>query len=64
MTLFRSVLFWLVLAVLGALLAQMLLQDPGYVLVRFRGTDYSTTVAVATSNVSVCRFNTHCSVRP
>ena len=46
MTLFRSVLFWLVLAVLGALLAQMLLQDPGYVLVRFRGTDYSTTVAV------------------
>ena len=48
MTLFRSVLFWLVLAVLGALLAQMLLQDPGYVLVRFRGTDYSTTVAVAT----------------
>ena len=48
MTLFRSVLFWLILAVLGALLAQVLLQDPGYVLVRFRGTDYSTTVAVAT----------------
>lgn len=47
MTLFRSVLFWLVLAVLGALLMQVLLQDPGYVLVRFRGTDYSTTVAVA-----------------
>ena len=47
MTLFRSVLFWLVLAVLGALLAQVLLQDPGYVLVRFRGTDYTTTVAVA-----------------
>ncbi len=45
MNLFRSVLFWLVLAVLGALLAQMLLQDPGYVLVRFRGTDYQTTVA-------------------
>ena len=47
MTLFRSVLFWLVLAVLGALLAQMLLQDPGYVLVRFRGYDYETNVAVA-----------------
>ena len=47
MTLFRSVLFWLVLAVLGALLAQMLLQDRGYVLVRFRGYDYETTVAVA-----------------
>ncbi len=45
MTLFRSVLFWLVLAVLGALLAQVLLQDPGYVLVRYRGTDYTTTVA-------------------
>lgn len=45
MNLFRSVLFWLVLAVLGALLAQVLLQDPGYVLVRFRGTDYQTSVA-------------------
>lgn len=47
MNLFRSVLFWLVLAVLGALLAQVLLQDPGHVLVRFRGMDYTTTVAVA-----------------
>ena len=45
MNLFRSVLFWLVLALLGALLAQVLLQDPGYVLVRYRGTDYTTTVA-------------------
>jgi len=45
MNLFRSLLFWLVLAVLGALLAQVLLQDPGYVLVRFRGTDYQTSVA-------------------
>ena len=45
MNLFRSVLFWLVLAVFGALLAQLLLQDPGYVLVRFRGTDYQTSVA-------------------
>ena len=48
MTLFRSVLFWLVLAVLGALLAQVLLQDPGYVLVRFRGTDYTPSVAACT----------------
>ncbi|HSD17400.1 MAG TPA: heme biosynthesis HemY N-terminal domain-containing protein [Thermomonas sp.] len=48
MTLFRNVLFWLVLAVLGALLAQVLLQDRGYVLVRFRGYDYETNVAVAT----------------
>ena len=45
MNLFRSVLSWLLLAVLGALLAQVLLQDPGYVLVRFRGSDYTTTVA-------------------
>ena len=45
MNLFRSVLFWLLLAVLGALLAQVLLQDPGYVLVRYRGTDYTTSVA-------------------
>lgn len=45
MNLFRSVLFWLVLAVLGALLAQVLLQDPGYVLVRYRGMDYTTSVA-------------------
>ena len=47
MNLFRNLLFWLVLALAGALLAQMLLQDPGLVLVRFRGTDYSTTVAFA-----------------
>lgn len=45
MTLFHRVLAWLVLAVLGALLAQVLLQDPGYVLVRFRGMDYTTSVA-------------------
>lgn len=54
MTLFRSVLFWLVLAVLGALLAQVLLQDPGRVLVQFRGYDYSTTVAVAVGLLLAC----------
>lgn len=47
MKLFRNLLFWIVLALVGALLAQLLLHDPGYVLVRFRGSDYSTTVAVA-----------------
>ena len=47
MNLFRNLLFWIVLALAGALLAQVLLQDPGQVLVRFRGTDYSTTVAFA-----------------
>ena len=45
MNLFRNLLFWIVLALLGALLAQALLADPGYVLVRYRGTDYTTTVA-------------------
>ena len=34
MNLFRNLLFWIVLALAGALLAQLLLQDPGYVLVR------------------------------
>jgi hypothetical protein len=45
MNLFRNVLFWIVLALVGALLAQVLMTDPGYVLVRFRGSDYTTTVA-------------------
>ncbi len=45
MNLFRNLLFWIVLALVGALLAQWLLQDPGYVLVRYRGSDYTTTVA-------------------
>jgi len=45
MALFRNVLFWIVLALVGALLAQVLMSDPGYVLVRYRGTDYTTTVA-------------------
>lgn len=47
MNLFRNLLFWIVLALVGALFAQLLLQDPGYVLVRFRGSDYTTTVATA-----------------
>ena len=47
MNLFRNLLFWIVLALVGALVAQLLLQDPGYVLVRYRGTDYSTTLANA-----------------
>ena len=47
MNLFRNLLFWVVLALLGALAAQFLLADPGYVLVRFRGYDTTTTVAAA-----------------
>src|SRR5690606_26355491 len=43
-----NLLLWLVLALAGALLAQLLLaQDPGYVLVRWHGYDYTTTVLVA-----------------
>ena len=44
MNLFRNLLFWLLLAVAGALVAQLLVQDPGRVLVSFRGTDYEFTV--------------------
>ena len=47
MNLFRNLLFWILLALLGAIAAQLLLADPGYVLVRFRGYDYETTVATA-----------------
>jgi len=53
MNLFRSLLFWIVLALLGALAAQFLLSDPGYVLVRFRGTDYTTTVAAMVIGILV-----------
>src|SRR6476646_10019714 len=46
-------LFWIVLLLLAVLGAQALLQDPGTVLVRFRGTDYTTTVAAAVFGVLV-----------
>lgn len=45
MNLFRHLLFWIVLALAGALIAQLLVQDPGFVLVRYRGTRYETTLA-------------------
>ena len=47
MNLFRNLLFWLVLVLVGALVAQMLVQDPGEVLVRFRGHDYQSTLVGA-----------------
>ncbi|NZA26119.1 heme biosynthesis protein HemY [Luteimonas sp. SJ-92] len=48
MNLFRNLLFWIALAVLGALLAQMLLtHDHGFVLVRYGGYDYTTTLVRA-----------------
>ncbi|RDY66380.1 heme biosynthesis protein HemY [Lysobacter soli] len=47
MNLFRNVLFWIVLALVGALVAQLLVLDPGYVLVRYGGNDYTTNVPKA-----------------
>ncbi|WP_036214036.1 heme biosynthesis HemY N-terminal domain-containing protein, partial [Novilysobacter arseniciresistens] len=47
MSLFRNLLILIVLVLLGALVAQLLVQDPGYVLVRYRGMDYTTTLAAA-----------------
>src|SRR6478735_5548681 len=46
-------LFWIVLILLAVLGAQALLADPGTVLVRFRGTDYTTTVAALVFGVLV-----------
>ncbi len=57
MSLFRTLLLWLVLALAGALLAQLLLaHDPGYVLVRWRGYDYTTTVLVAVALLFAAAF--------
>lgn len=47
MNLFRHLLFWVVLALAGALLAQLLIQDPGFVLVRYRGISIETSVNAA-----------------
>jgi len=47
LNLFRNVLFWIVLALVGALVAQLLVLDPGYVLVRYGGNDYTTNVPKA-----------------
>lgn len=45
MTLYRSLLWWLALAVLGALGWHWFSQDLGDVVVRFRGLTYTTTLA-------------------
>jgi len=47
MNLFRNLLFWIALALLGALVAQVLVLDPGYVLVRYGGYDYEMTLVGA-----------------
>jgi len=45
MSLFRNLLLWLLFALSGALLAQALIRDPGFVLVRYLGTEVETTLA-------------------
>lgn len=47
MNLFRNLLFWIVLALVGALAAQLLLQDPGRVVITYGGYDYLTNVPKA-----------------
>ena len=37
MNLFRNLLVWILLAIIGALAWHLLAQDPGHVLVRYRG---------------------------
>ena len=56
MNIFRHLLFWIVLALAGALLAQLLVQDPGFVLVRYRGTRYESTLASMLILLAVAGF--------
>jgi HemY protein len=56
MNLFRNLLFWIALILLGALVAQLLVQDPGYVLVRYGGNDYSTTLVGAVLGALIVLF--------
>jgi len=44
MNVFRTLLFWLLLAIAGAVLAQFLLRDPGFVQVRYLGTTVEMTL--------------------
>ena len=44
MNLFRHLLFWILLALAGALIAQALIQDPGFVLVRYLGISIEATL--------------------
>ena len=56
MNLFRQLLFWIALALLGALVAQVFVQDPGYVLIRYGGNDYSTTLVGAVAGMLIVLF--------
>ena len=44
MNLFRHLLVWILLALAGALLAQVLIRDPGFVLVRYLGISLEATL--------------------
>lgn len=47
MNLFRHLLLWTLVAVAGALLAQVLIAEPGRVVVRYGGLDYATSLGGA-----------------
>lgn len=47
MTILRNLILWCLLAAGCALAAHFLLPDPGFVLIRFAGRDYTTTLVVA-----------------
>lgn len=54
MNLFRTLLFWILLALAGALIAQLMLVDPGYVLIRYLGTEVETTLSGALLLAGAC----------
>ena len=56
MNVMRNLLLWILLAVVGAVGWYLLAQDPGYVLVRFRGTDYTSTVLWAATGALLLAF--------
>lgn len=56
MNVLRNLLLWILLALIGAAAWYLLAQDPGYVLVRFRGTDYTTTVLWAAVGLLALAF--------
>lgn len=53
MNIFRSLLFWIVLALAGALAAQLLAQDPGLVLVSYGDATYEKSLAYTLVLVAV-----------
>ena len=56
MNLFRHILFWILAALAGAVLAQVLMQDPGFVLVRYLGTTVEATLVGGVLMLGVALF--------